>query len=939
MPSEKELELQIKTHTDQLINAVSAAEYWYNQTIEAARRAHGNRLLESQARYDNTVAQAKEILRRAENQAALWAASWEAQSWQVYQPDANASIPHFTRVGELLDQGSFGRLQMPALLPLIGGQNVLLKVAGPPREQANLTMQSIMLRLLATLPPGKLRFTLIDPVDRGRNMAGFMHLADYIEALVGGRVWTEANHIQQQLEDLTAHMDMVIQKYLRNQYPTMEAYNAEAGEVEEPYRLVVVANFPANFTEEAAQRLVSIARSGPGCGVYVLVTVDTEAKLPYNFGLADLEETATIITHDGRRFAWQEADFRECALTLDSLPPTKQFDRIVHAVGREAQISSKVEVPFRRIVPDAAEWWLGTTDHAFSVPIGRVGARKVQYLELGRGTAQHALVVGKTGSGKSTLLHVLIASLALTYSPDEVALYLVDFKKGVEFKDYAVHQLPHARVIAIQSEREFGLSVLQGLDAELQQRGDLFREAGCAELREYRAETGLRMPRLLLLVDEFQEFFSVDDALAQHASLILDRLVRQGRAFGIHILLGSQSLAGAYTIARSTVDQMAVRIALQCSDADSRLILSDENDAARLLGRPGEAIYNAANGLVEGNVRFQTVWLPEEERKATLAQIQSHAERRGYISPRPPIVFEGNEPARVEENHDLRALLIADDWPLRPRIVPAWLGEPVAIRAHHTAARFRRQSRSNLLIVGQDERAAAGMLAMTVISLATQHQKDNAHFYILDMSTMDGLAYGLAKQLAEALPHPVKVVQRRREIGPLMEELAGLVETRLEQEAGEETGPAAYLAIIGLHQARDLRDNESDMGWYPSSLNEPSPPPSPAKRFATIIRDGPDVGVHTLAWCNTYASLNRILERRGIAEFDMRVTMQMSADGSTHLLDSPAANKLGPNRAYFYDEEQIGRLEKFRPYAPPTADWLSWVNEQLGKRRGRIGDG
>ena len=96
------------------------------------------------------------------------------------------------------------------------------------------------------------------------------------------------------------------------------------------------------------------------------------------------------------------------------------------------------------------------------------------------GTSQHVLISGKTGSGKSTLLHVLITNLALRYSPDEVELYLVDFKKGVEFKAYARVDLPHARVVAIESEREFGLSVLQRLDAELRTRGDMFRKRGRA---------------------------------------------------------------------------------------------------------------------------------------------------------------------------------------------------------------------------------------------------------------------------------------------------------------------------------------------------------------------------------------------------------------------------------------------------------------------------
>src|SRR4029077_7225958 len=115
---------------------------------------------------------------------------------------------------------------------------------------------------------------------------------------------------------------------------------------------------------------------------------------------------------------------------------------------------------------------------------------------LGQGTAHHVLIAGKTGSGKSTLLHALITNLALSFSPDEVELYLVDFKKGVEFKTYATHELPHARVVAIESEREFGLSVLQRLDAELKQRGERFRTVGAHDLAGYRQASNTVLPRI-----------------------------------------------------------------------------------------------------------------------------------------------------------------------------------------------------------------------------------------------------------------------------------------------------------------------------------------------------------------------------------------------------------------------------------------------------------
>ena len=256
------------------------------------------------------------------------------------------------------------------------------------------------------------------------------------------------------------------------------------------------------------------------------------------------------------------------------------------------------------------------------VPIGKSGATRLQSLRLGVGVAQHALIAGKTGSGKSNLMHTIVTNLAMWHSPDEVEFYLIDFKKGVEFKAYVTSQLPHARAIAVESDREFGLSVLQRVDAELSRRGTMFRDVGAQEIGAFRDKTGQKLPRCILLIDEFQEFFTEDDKLSQEAASLMDRLVRQGRAFGVHLVLGSQTIGGGSGIGRSTLGQIAVRVALQCSEADSQLILGDNNSAARLLTRPGEAIYNDAGGLVEANSPFQIAYLPDDAREPYLEQVR-----------------------------------------------------------------------------------------------------------------------------------------------------------------------------------------------------------------------------------------------------------------------------------------------------------------------------
>ena len=68
-------------------------------------------------------------------------------------------------------------------------------------------------------------------------------------------------------------METVIQKYLRNEFATIDDYNAQAGELAEPYRFLVIADLPTNFSDDSFRRLASIASSGARCGVYTLSLV------------------------------------------------------------------------------------------------------------------------------------------------------------------------------------------------------------------------------------------------------------------------------------------------------------------------------------------------------------------------------------------------------------------------------------------------------------------------------------------------------------------------------------------------------------------------------------------------------------------------------------------------------------------------------------------
>ncbi|RYX83575.1 DNA translocase FtsK [bacterium] len=869
---------------------------------------------------------------------------WDAPDWDNFDSRDVLNVPSHSRLGEFMLEGRNGSWRVPALIPLIGSNNVLFKAPGADKDRAHMALQALMLRLLASLPPGKLRLTMLDPIGLGANMAGFMKLPD---ALTGGRIWTEANHIERQLVDLSEHMEKVIQKYLLNRFSSMQEFNEQAGRVQEPYRVLAVANFPANFSDSAARRLLSIATNGPRTGVYVLGVIDPSMKLPYGFDLGELERHATVIEASRQQFFLNVPGLHRIPIELDSPPPQPKealpespeegarergatlwtnslFDRICRSVAEESVAVGIVRIPFSDIEP-ALDWEKTSTSELLQIPLGCFGAHDVQQLTFGVGTEHSALIIGKTGSGKSSLLHVMVLAAAMKYSPDELEMYLLDLKQ-VEFVDYADAQLPHARVVAMQSEREFGLSVLQGLADELKRRQDRFQGIA-TNLKEFRASCpGEAMPRILLVVDEFQELFNEEDKIAADSSMILDRLVRLGRAFGIHVVLATQSLSGKNVLSTSTKEQMAVRIALQCSESDSRQILADDNPAARLLERPGEAIYNARNGLVEGNNSFQAVYLNKDERRELIERISGKANSQPQWRNRPPmIVFRGKEPARVAQCSPLTTLVAAKEVVQSP-VSLAFLGSAVAIKPP-TAAPLRRQSRNNLLIVGQQEESATGMLAASLIGLAARYRSNDAQFFVGDWTDVDLPYHGMLEQVVQGLPHKAKMLTTRS-LPQTLNDIARLVDERVKNEITG--GEAIFLVLNGLHRPRDLRREEG--GNYRNYSFEETPTKNSGDSLAQIVRDGPEVGVHTLAWADTVASLERVVSRRELVEWQYRVVFPMGASESNTLLDSSVAAKLQHPFAFFYDEDRASQLEKFNPYGVPNSDWIQTTLATLRQR-------
>lgn len=900
-----------------------------HQQATADQRTAAEELL---SRWNHSIDEIRSVT-QASNAIAAATHRWPQQSdWKV-----PPSMPECISVGDVLitapkaadsidaTQSSSLCVEMPAVLRFPTETSVLVEHDSAGREAALSFIRRQILKLLTVIPAGRVRLTLIDPVGLGQSFSAMMHLTDFDELLIHSRIWTDGSQIRDQLQKVTEHMENIFQTYLRSQFDTIEEYNASAGEVAEPYHFVVVAGFPTAFTEESSRHMASILTSGPRCGVHALVAWNPAIAAPPAFDLDDLTNSCQRFHVVGDNVQPKLKFSKAVVFEPFPEPPAEQYVKLVRDVGEQSKDARRVEVSFSRIAPRNEEIWSHSTADGIDLPIGRAGAARLQFMRLGRGTSQHVLVAGKTGSGKSTFLHILITNIALHYSPDEIQFYLIDFKKGVEFRTYAANKLPHARVVAIESDREFGLSVLERLDVVLQERGELFRDRGVQDVPSFREKFPTEpMPRLLLLIDEFQEFFTAEDRVSARASLLLDRLVRQGRAFGIHLMLGSQTLGGAYSLARSTMGQIAIRIALQCSESDAHLILSEDNMAARLLARPGEAIYNDANGLVQGNHQFQIAWLEESRREEAIHAMLAHqaaTKGREYSM----VVFEGNVAPTVEMCGPLNAWLNSGDDATRKPVdaLAVWLGEPVAISAP-SCIELRRASGQNLLIVGQDENQVDSLFACTILSTCCRPQATDEQRPTVTLlhDARDADSQQRFSELQKTLQLGSLVMKGPEDCDAVVEELFNSVVAR-ENDSALASGAEHVLVVRNIGQFRGLRKDEDDFGM--GGFGEPKAQ-TVSSMFSDVLKRGPLVGIHVVVWSDTFSNAIRWLSNSLLREFEVRIAFRMNQTDSASLVDTPVAASLGQGRAIIY-RDQTGTTEKFRPFAWPSEQWLKTLVE------------
>lgn len=940
---------------------------------------------------------------------------WNADAQNAYKAITKGLAPSLIRLGQLIsirrekskfefdiiqwkkyiyDQSPdyFKLSELPLLLQCRtfqqgqdSGHIAIFTNSAETRQAATKALESISLRTIATFPVRKLQGIFIDPVAMG-NTFPFKTLPEEIR---GKRTYTTSDDIQEQLHKLILHTEQVIQNYLSRDYETIEEYNAAAEAIQEAYRYLFIADFPTKFDNRSLEYLNSLLVNGAKAGVYTVIHIDETLEKPRNFNYDLFKANCQILRPANKSYKDEPIFVYEssnpsivCYATLDKPPESDLFNQLTAMISKASGEVKIDTVPFSQTYPEV--FWTEDSRQEIRTAIGVAGAREKLEFWLGQNSkgleVSQSLLFGKPGSGKSYTLHSIINGLAMRYAPDELELYLLDFKEGVEFQVYIdpdraedttsfdslnlTNALPHAKVISIESDREFGLSVLRRVNEQFHIRANEWKSISnnITKVAEYRNKTnGKKMPRILVVIDEFQVLFEDNDNISAEINQIFDTIVKKGRAFGIHLLLASQS-PNIKNITRSVYDLIDLRMAMQMNQNVAAIALAEGNtDAVDLLDRPGRIIYNSDFGRKGSNEIGQVADASSQERKEALRKIQKFSKSQGYE--RPPtdqlVVFDGRHPTRLQNNGLLTVLATADNWlPIadikdiinesnwRVREFPsvAWTGEAMRI-GYHTRAIFRRRSRSHMLLVGNSEEIIFGILGGVLTSLVCSHHLQKAEFHIIDLSDEEDRScywsdmvlnfrdsfstfspITIAKDFADGARQISKA-------GTILQNIYTEFERRkqLRQEDPDTTnfGASIFLvAAIGtLERLNSLRPTVDSRG-NPDMSGD-------AKDLMNIAAQGSELGIHLILWVEGIKTFNQLFaskERVCLSHFDLRIGLTMPADDSRTLLNEPIAANLNRLRAYFKDEATAANLEKFKPYAVPSkhefANYANYLSQK-----------
>lgn len=795
--------------------------------------------------------------------------------------------------------------KLPALLSFEEINGLCFLQNSTNREHINKMIQSIVLRFVASLPLELCKFFLYDGTGLGSNL---ITLSNLNSKIIGDGIITESQELLKVLREIQSHIPNVIQKVLGYKYSgkTLIEFNSVAKNKTVPYNFLVITDYPRSFSREHIEVLQTILKNCKRAGVFVIMSMDTSYVTNTYDGtlfMNVLDDMTTIYQKDERYYiknTQYDNIYRKFKLTLDTTF-LDDIENILEYIKAKEIVTKKIEcVNLIDCIPANNYWWKRNSAAELSIPFGVTPNSDVVNLSITQTSGKNvAVAVGISGSGKSVFLNTIITSAAIHYSPNEIDLYLIDFS-GVEFNIYADEVLPHAKVIAPESERELGISVLREIDEEGVRRQKLFSKAGVNNITDYRKKNPTEtLPRILVIIDEFQKIFENDmDSISYEAETIIHNIVKEYRKFGINLILATQTINN-YTN-KIGLGMIANRIVFEWNDDDSHCLFVGQ-PPTQMISEVGDCVYNDNLGKEKNHIQTKCYNVSLDQIRPVLKQLSEKAISQ-EIKDKELFVFRSNVKSYFSDNKNITKIEKCDI----PGKVRVYLGEPIAISEDHVYIELQHNVNANILVIGGSGHDAALRIAINCVkSLLLCHNDNKAAFVFLNFMQNENALLKKPNELYGNIPFTHEFIETNGQL-EYLEKIKTEIERR--QSSPLIKRRHIFISIYSYEFAYSFRKS-GDWG----DMSECG------KILSYILEHGPLVGIFTILQVSELSSLKKSLESP-LSFFNHRIALQMSEDDSRDVLNSAIASKLydkrrssSENRAYYYNNSN-NSIVKFKPY-------------------------
>lgn len=771
-----------------------------------------------------------------------------------------------------------GGIEVPVCIPLLQRKGLVIQDEGT--GEGTKIMSSLVLRLLLSSPTRSFHVHLIDAMTMGRAFSALGHIDQSLATLC------DASELS--INDLFRTLESRIRDVNRRclvKANSLIEFNEQHIEQREVIHIVCVANFPQGFSQEAQASLSMMLRheNGSRAGVYFLVTSDGQFDpLFEDLPAIKISRVSKPSMTDGQ---WLDKLIIGPDALFEFRPELDlpiEISAVVDFINNQARSGQNKKV---RVSVDESSIWKSSTHKGISVPVGRTTSQIVNFTLGNEAVVHNALIGGAVGTGKTVLLHNIIANAALTYSPEELQMVLLDYKEGTEFAVYG--NLPHVRILSIASEIDFGLKVFEWLAQEKARRAIEFKRVGVAKLEDFRRASGTAMPRILVIIDEFQRLL-VNPLVGFRVAGLLDDIARTGRSFGLNVVLATQSLANVQ-IEASTLANIGLRVCLRMSEAEASRFLHYDNMAPSHFTQAGQAVYNDTEGRRESNTEFHVGYLDTAELEGVCTTLQKRELAlfgKEIVSDR--IRFSGDIPASMTgiPNHELGDGL------------SAWIGAALAIHAPAVKLHLPKADGGNVIIIAGNSECLRTLCFNTAKQF--MNSKSNTRIWVLD--TLPGNQELWNPLTSSSLSVITSSLEGQDILSKWQEELQRRADVVQQMEC--ETW------VLYLIEAQASR-------LFP--LNSGGDPSENATTLQRLLQEGPRHGMHIIVGGTRLVRMERALGNYGrldLQTFGSRIAMK-SEDGAA-LFDGLQTLELGPYTGYLRDEQSLDGHTAFQLFEQMT---------------------